>query len=315
MSDLNLRIAISIHALREEGDAGPAFPRCRPAISIHALREEGDAAKSMWNAQPAEFLSTPSARRATPPGQVQQIRHVDFYPRPPRGGRRAQGSGRAAERNFYPRPPRGGRPSSGALPGPALKISIHALREEGDGSAGVGRSIELISIHALREEGDTMFSSMRFLCIHFYPRPPRGGRHYVFEYAIPLYPFLSTPSARRATYDILGLQRTKEFLSTPSARRATRTTAFRTTTTPNFYPRPPRGGRLCPAWLRFCGCCYFYPRPPRGGRHQCAMSYITTFNISIHALREEGDWMISLSRAIPSISIHALREEGDTSVQ
>ena len=100
------------------------------------------------------FLSTPSARRATPPGQVQQIRHVDFYPRPPRGGRRAQGSGRAAERNFYPRPPRGGRPSSGALPGPALKISIHALREEGDGSAGVGRSIELISIHALREEGD-----------------------------------------------------------------------------------------------------------------------------------------------------------------
>ena len=155
MSDLNLRIAISIHALREEGDAGPAFPRCRPAISIHALREEGDAAKSMWNAQPAEFLSTPSARRATPPGQVQQIRHVDFYPRPPRGGRRAQGSGRAAERNFYPRPPRGGRraqgsgraaernfyprpprggrPSSGALPGPALKISIHALREEGDG--------------------------------------------------------------------------------------------------------------------------------------------------------------------------------------
>ena len=126
-----------------------------------------------------------------------------------------------------------------------------------------------------------------------------------------MYPFLSTPSARRATYDILGLQRTKEFLSTPSARRATRTTAFRTTTTPNFYPRPPRGGRLCPAWLRFCGCCYFYPRPPRGGRHQCAMSYITTFNISIHVLREEGDWMISLSRAIPSISIHALREEGD----
>ena len=35
-----------------------------------------------------------------------------------------------------------------------MLISIHALREEGDGSAGVGRSIELISIHALREEGD-----------------------------------------------------------------------------------------------------------------------------------------------------------------
>ena len=145
---------ISIHALREEGDAGPAFPRCRPAISIHALREEGDAAKSMWNAQPAEFLSTPSARRATD--------------------------------NLFSTPHK-----------------------------------PVISIHALREEGDTMFSSMRFLCIHFYPRPPRGGR-----------PTISSAS---------------------SAPR-------------NFYPRPPRGGRP--------------GLPPSGQR---------LLQISIHALREEGD--------------------------
>ena len=147
-------------------------------ISIHALREEGD-----------------------PEGRQSIGHNVDFYPRPPRGGRRAQGSGRAAERNFYPRPPRGGRPSSGALPGPALKISIHALREE----------------------GDTMFSSMRFLCIHFYPRPPRGGR-----------PTISSAS---------------------SAPR-------------NFYPRPPRGGRP--------------GLPPSGQR---------LLQISIHALREEGDFV------------------------
>ena len=164
MSDLNLRIAISIHALREEGDAGPAFPRCRPAISIHALREEGDAAKSMWNAQPAEFLSTPSARRATPPGQVQQIRHVDFYPRPPRGGRRAQGSGRAAERNFYPRPPRGGRPRRGRCSRSVMLISIHALREEGDVPRAAAGRQSGISIHALREEGD------------LHPAPCRGLR-------------------------------------------------------------------------------------------------------------------------------------------
>ena len=33
----------------------------------------------------------------------------------------------------------------------------------------------------------------------------------------------------------------------------------------NFYPRPPRGGRLgsLPPGSRFT---YFYPRPPRGGR-------------------------------------------------
>ena len=109
MSDLNLRIAISIHALREEGDAGPAFPRCRPAISIHALREEGDAAKSMWNAQPAEFLSTPSARRAT-----LCFRVCDSFVSISIHALREEGDLR------YPRPP--------AHQG----ISIHALREEGD---------------------------------------------------------------------------------------------------------------------------------------------------------------------------------------
>ena len=33
---------ISIHALREEGDAGGPFPAGQLQISIHALREEGD---------------------------------------------------------------------------------------------------------------------------------------------------------------------------------------------------------------------------------------------------------------------------------
>ena len=36
-------VAISIHALREEGDRFQALTGLRPGISIHALREEGDA--------------------------------------------------------------------------------------------------------------------------------------------------------------------------------------------------------------------------------------------------------------------------------
>ena len=38
--------------------------------------------------------------------------------------------------DFYPRPPRGGRPGNivGAIK--QVTISIHALREEGDGQAG-----------------------------------------------------------------------------------------------------------------------------------------------------------------------------------
>ena len=58
--------------------------------------------------------------------------------------------------DFYPRPPRGGRRCEGGNVTRSDGISIHALREEGDvvlvrhGVQGV-----VISIHALREEGDS----------------------------------------------------------------------------------------------------------------------------------------------------------------
>ena len=78
-------------------------------------------------------------------------------------------------------------------------ISIHALREEGDGKTGAESIPMLISIHALREEGDlpsmplqstsrkflstpsarraTSFTRFRARSLSdFYPRPPRGGR-------------------------------------------------------------------------------------------------------------------------------------------
>ena len=44
---------ISIHALREEGDFGPAFiVRVAANISIHALREEGDHGNAGENTVP-----------------------------------------------------------------------------------------------------------------------------------------------------------------------------------------------------------------------------------------------------------------------
>ena len=56
---------ISIHALREEGDGRSRNQRIGLRISIHALREEGDAEFPELFVQWDEFLSTPSARRAT----------------------------------------------------------------------------------------------------------------------------------------------------------------------------------------------------------------------------------------------------------
>ena len=104
---------ISIHALREEGDSDfrsgfqrehqfLSTPSARRAtghgggvvalrmISIHALREEGDMRVPNVFVELAKFLSTPSARRATVMGQGSTTLAGYFYPRPPRGGRRAK---------------------------------------------------------------------------------------------------------------------------------------------------------------------------------------------------------------------------------
>ena len=79
-------------------------------ISIHALREEGDAAVQ---------------------GVCQSLEH--FYPRPPRGGRPSTLSSiYSSIKDFYPRPPRGGRHAKPGYIFQHRKISIHALREEGD---------------------------------------------------------------------------------------------------------------------------------------------------------------------------------------
>ena len=100
------------------------------------------------------FLSTPSARRATSSMMVGMPPSMHFYPRPPRGGRQGSSDGQ----KVHPR------------------ISIHALREEGDYFHVLCNKISAISIHALREEGDQPFSGLSGAQADFYPRPPRGGR-------------------------------------------------------------------------------------------------------------------------------------------
>ena len=147
---------------------------------------------------------------------------------------------------------------------------------------------------------------------HFYPRPLRGGRQNA-EYIGPLRViFLSTPSARRATADVVIFYRNRN----------------------DFYPRPLRGGRrrlpkfyhekrfisihaLCeegdlgntaalsvtsiflstPSARRATqggastptGAHDFYPRPLRGGRPGQHSGVECNQHISIHALCEEGD--------------------------
>ena len=192
-----------------------------------------------------------------------------------------------------------------------------------------------ISIHALREEGDPRRASTPAPPTYFNPRPPRGGRRGIRLGYKATVKFQSTPSARRATFcnNVQCFNRF-QFQSTPSARRATRAAPKPSRHHSNFNPRPPRGGRptYC-GYSKYAGQIsihalreegddkahgmarqnhYFNPRPPRGGRLLAIGKHPAHAQISIHALREEGDQAPWRQCSFPHwISIHALREEGD----
>ena len=100
-------------------------------ISIHALREEGD-----------------------PSWQKVSSRRLDFSPPPPRGWGLRAASPRRVRYDFYPRPPRGGRPITllqSAVDG--VFLSTPSARRATSCVHPLQRHIR-ISIHALREEGD-----------------------------------------------------------------------------------------------------------------------------------------------------------------
>ena len=178
--------AISTHALREEGDhtAASAASSChyfypRPprggrlrsrssSLMLQVFLPTPSARRATRSRQvsvacSAVFLPTPSARRATSPPVDCDYFHFDFYPRPPRGGRHRICQCFHKRRDFYPRPPRGGRHTVWKRDRRAVRISTHALREEGDG-------LQAWELYAIKPD--------------FYPRPPRGGRPAMYpEYA------------------------------------------------------------------------------------------------------------------------------------
>ena len=101
-----------------------------------------------------QFLSTPSARRAT---------HKSLH------------SGRLQVISIHALREEGDRYAIVYIL-LCFFISIHALREEGDLAELQNIMLRAISIHALREEGDYRFIADFRVKQYFYPRPPRGGR-------------------------------------------------------------------------------------------------------------------------------------------
>ena len=78
---------ISIHALREEGDVLPQSQTHFHLISIHALREEGD--HGLEGLPHSHEISIHALREEGDKlHHVTNLVAINFYPRPPRGGRR-----------------------------------------------------------------------------------------------------------------------------------------------------------------------------------------------------------------------------------
>ena len=235
-------------------------------ISIHALREEGDLS-------------------------------------PVTGSKRV--------RNFYPRPPRGGRRCGLYRAQVNSEISIHALREEGDPGCKMAAasswaflstpsarratmkwdgsnndykflstpsarratssrdflySSMSISIHALREEGDlaAICSTAPRFTISIHALREEGD--VTLRYAVWGF-FISIHALREEGDRVAG------FFFCHSA---------------NFYPRPPRGGRPVFRLLWLYHSIFLSTPSARRATHPYS-SWERGSNISIHALREEGD--------------------------
>ena len=236
---------------------------------------------------------------------------LDFYPRPPRGGRPwlhlpptldflflpTPSTRRATDclalpaqgcPYFYPRPPRGGRPA-GRFKSPGATAYFYPRPPRGG-----------------RPSSATRTPSRR----DFYPRPPRGGRR-----------------AGQAQ-----LAEEADFYPRPP-RGGRQSPGNAPSAAAHFYPRPPRGGRRAVTRSRMA-LAYFYPRPPRGGRHwPPSRSPITLAFLPTPSTRRATRTSLWISapaeRFLPTpstrratldfcafwgveiISTHALHEEGD----
>ena len=169
-------------------------------ISIHVPRVGDDSTPFVWVYHQIVFLSTSPVWGTTQCFAPPVPHPLNFYPRPPCGGRlglivtvttpliflstspvwgttTAAFSGCCRWRHFYPRPPCGGRPGLRILP---LLTLYFYPRPPCGGRPNLPQSRPrraAISIHVPRVGDDAChLRSLPRQPINFYPRPPCGGR-------------------------------------------------------------------------------------------------------------------------------------------
>ena len=244
----------------------------------------------------------------------------NFYPRPPGGGRLADGHLCPFRLfNFYPRPPGGGRRY---LPMRVLQGLLYFYpRPPGGGRPIAENSTELSDTFLSTPSGwrATFTRWGKTTCRFRFLSTPSGWRatsaSTAFNPSAPL--FLSTPSGWRATVYTardkpirrisIHALRVEGDVGVPPvhARGVISIHALRVegdslkmqagTVFTDFYPRPPGGGRRDTVTPVTVGVFDFYPRPPGGGRQVFVRTCKGVTIISIHALRVEGDILLFLN--------------------
>ena len=169
---------------------------------------------------------------------------LNFYPRPPRGGRRHLEGVEKWLENFYPRPPRGGRRLRRYLDYHDLAFLSTPSARRATARANTKNKYTHDFYPRPPRGGRLNSKIMRLAVLNFYPRPPRGGRpvrpdirqgprtisiHALREEGdlMPKDTFYCKPSI---SIHALREEGDNSLMKTESAER-------------NFYPRPPRGGR------------------------------------------------------------------------
>ena len=175
-------------------------------ISIHAPRKGSDGT-SLMLARPLWYFYPRSPRGERHRGPVADRRHPLISIHAPREGSDGKNDGgRAGDCNFYPRSPRGERPTDWLLTGSILDISIHAPREGSDASWYASPPATQIFLSTLPARGATRCAPTRtHRARYFYPRSPRGERHFTPRKRLRPKRFLSTLPARGATLESLRL--------------------------------------------------------------------------------------------------------------
>ena len=199
VGQLDIRLGVSIHAFRGEGDtstvlafaADASFNPRLPGGRRPVVRNMFDMRR--W------FQSTPSGGKATV-NHLYLPRSADcFNPRLP-GGRRLMVRIERGRRARFQSTPSGGKATTICCqPRPSSVFQSTPSGGKATSIPRLGAVVKRVSIHAFRGEGDRRAPRRRRCASSFNPRLPGGRRRRWFTLPKPTASFQSTPSGGKAT--------------------------------------------------------------------------------------------------------------------